>query len=179
MVKVKAGSHYSSSKQFSCSNDSTYYLTLTFSNLLMMKLSTTSFVIILQAVSLTKATAETNLRGASDLNADITPDDTLDIMRELEDRSINTTDEEVICHPYDLQWDDLTSEQRVAARDLSFNSRKWDDDTLLDPSAIRHDYWIDAPSGETELTNTERTAAILLGYTEGKRPDIVLSGFLC
>jgi len=129
-----------------------------------MKLFTTaSFVIILQAVSLmTKATAETNLRGASDLNIDIIPGDTLDIMRELEDSPTNTTDEEVICHPYDLKWDDLTSEQRDAARDLSFNSHKWDDDTLLDPSAIRHDYWIDAPSGETELTNTERTAAILL-----------------
>eukprot|EP00563_Minutocellus_polymorphus_P021152 CAMPEP_0197722526 /NCGR_PEP_ID=MMETSP1434-20131217/5189_1 /TAXON_ID=265543 /ORGANISM="Minutocellus polymorphus, Strain CCMP3303" /LENGTH=222 /DNA_ID=CAMNT_0043307693 /DNA_START=41 /DNA_END=709 /DNA_ORIENTATION=- len=142
-----------------------------------MTLSTTSFIIItitiLQAapLSVSKATAETNLRD-SDLHVGIIPDDILGIVRELGVVPANTTDEEeVVCHPYDLKWDDLTSEQKDAARDLSYNVRKWGNDTLPDPSAIRHDYWIDAPSGETELTTTERTAAMLLGYTEGSWED--------
>ena len=116
-----------------------------------MKLSTASFFIIFQAASsLSKATAETNLRG---------------VVRELEG------DDGEICHPYDLDWDDLSSEQRDAAQDLSFNANKWDADK--DPSEIKNDYWIDAPDGETELTTTEREAAILLGWNEGNRCLIV------
>ena len=144
-----------------------------------MKLSTSSFVIILQAASsLSKATAEANLRGAPDLNIDVIPVD----MRELEGNSTNataratatfTTDGELICHPYDLDWDDLTNNQQTAARDLSFDSDVWDDDTAKDPKEIRNDYWIDAPDDETELTNKERMAAIVLGWNEGKRRLIV------
>ena len=144
-----------------------------------MKLFTSSFVIILQAVA--KATAEANLRGVSDLNIDIIPVD----MRELEGNSTNATatnataiatftiDEEVICHPYDLDWEALTKDQQKAAKALSFDSDVWDDDTAKDPKEIRNDYWIDAPDDETELTNKERTAAILLGWNEGKRCLIV------
>ena len=200
-----------------------------------MKLSTSSFVIILQAASsLSKATAEANLRGAPDLNIDVIPVDvpevegnstnatasfttelegnstnatatfttelegnstsaTATFTTELEGDSINatatfttelegnstnataratatfTTDGELICHPYDLDWDDLTNNQQTAARDLSFDSDVWDDDTAKDPKEIRNDYWIDAPDDETELTNKERTAAIVLGWNEGKR----------
>ena len=178
---------------------------------LIMKLFTSSFVIILQAAA--KATAEANLRGVPDLNIDIIPVD----MRELEGNSTNatatittelegdstsatatfttelegnstnatatfTTDGELICHPYDLDWDDLTNNQQTAARDLSFDSDVWDDDTAKDPKEIRNDYWIDAPDDETELTNKERTAAIVLGWNEGKRRLVVyrlLLTFFC
>ena len=135
----------------------------------MMKLATgvCTLIIILPAAQ-SKATSKSNLRGsdfpAADLHVDNISDESVDIIRQL----TNTTDEDVDCHPYDLKWDELTSQQKDAARDLSYNRHKWDDDTALDPSAIRHDYWIDAPSGETELTNTERNAAILLGYNEGE-----------
>ena len=137
-----------------------------------MKLFTSSFVIILQAAA--KATAETNLRGVPDVNIDIIPVD----MRELEGNSTNatatfTTDEELLCHPYDLEWDDLTNNQQKAAKALSFNATTWDDDTAKDPKEIRNDYWIDAPDDETELTNKERTAAIVLGWNEGERCLVV------
>ena len=84
-----------------------------------------------------------------------------------------TTDGELICHPYDLDWDDLTNNQQKAAKALSFNATTWDDDTAKDPKEIRNDYWIDAPDDETELTNKERTAAIVLGWNEGKRRLVV------
>lgn len=132
-----------------------------------MKFSTVCTLIFLQAVQ-SKAPAKTNLRG-SDLHVDIISDVSVDIIRRLEVDLTNATEDEVECHPYDLKWDELTSQQKDAARDLSYNRHKWDNDTLPDPSAIRHDYWIDAPSGETELTSRERNAAILLGYNEGKR----------
>ena len=148
---------------------------------LIMKLFTSSFVIILQAAA--KATAEAKLlRGVPDLNIDIIPVD----MRELEGNSTNTTtptnataiatftiDGDVICHPYDRDWEDLTNDQQKAAKALSFDSDVWDDDNAKDPKEIRNDYWIDAPDDETELTNKERTAAILLGWNEGKRCLIV------
>ena len=146
-----------------------------------MKLFTSSFVIILQAAA--KATAEANLRGNPDVNIGIIPVD----MRELEGNSTNatatfTTDGELICHPYDLDWDDLTNNQQKAAKALSFNATTWDDDTAKDPKEIRNDYWIDAPDDETELTNKERMAAIVLGWNEGKRRLIVyrlLFTFFC
>jgi hypothetical protein len=134
-----------------------------------MKFSTVCTLIFLQAVQ-SKAPAKTNLRG-SDLHVDIISDVSVDIIRRLEVDLTNATDDEVECHPYDLKWDELTSQQKDAARDLSYNRHKWDNDTLPDPSAIRHDYWIDAPSGETELTSRERNAAILLGYNEGSWED--------
>ena len=121
------------------------------------------------------ATFTTELEGDS-INATAT------FTTELEGNSTNataratatfTTDGEVICHPYDLDWDDLTNNQQTAARDLSFDSDVWDDDDAKDPSEIRNDYWIDAPKGETELTNKERTAAIVLGWNEGKRCLVV------
>ena len=148
---------------------------------LIMKLFTSSFVIILQAAA--KATTEANLRGGPDVNIDIIPVD----MRELEGNSTNatatfTTDEELVCHPYDLDWDDLTNNQQKAAKALSFNATTWDDDTAKDPKEIRNDYWIDAPDDETELTNKERTAAIVLGWNEGKRRLVVyrfLFTFFC
>ena len=133
-----------------------------------MKLSTAcKFITILLPAVQSKATAKSNLRG-SDSHVDIISGDSVDIIRQLDVGLTNTTDEDVVCHPYDLKWDELTSQQKDAARDLSYNRHKWDNDTLPDPSAIRHDYWIDAPSGETELTNKERNAAILLGYNEGE-----------
>ena len=134
-----------------------------------MKLSTAcKFIIVLQAAQSKAATAKSNLRGSDSNVDDIISDESVDIIRQLDVSLTNTTDEDVDCHPYDLKWDELTSQQKDAARDLSYNRHKWDNDTLPDPSAIRHDYWIDAPSGETELTNKERNAAILLGYNEGE-----------
>ena len=132
-----------------------------------MKLSIACALIILHVhVAQSKATSKSNLRG-SDLHVDILLDESVGVMRRLQVNLTNTTDEDIDCHPYDLKWDELSSQQKDAARDLSYNRNKWDNDTLPDPSAIRHDYWINAPSGETKLTNTERNAAILLGYNEG------------
>ena len=134
-----------------------------------MKLSIALTLIMLHVpAAQSKATAKSNLRGSDSHVDDIISDESVDIIRQLDVSLTNTTDEDVDCHPYDLKWDELTSQQKDAARDLSYNRHKWDNDTLPDPSAIRHDYWIDAPSGETELTNRERNAAILLGYNEGK-----------
>lgn len=74
----------------------------------------------------------------------------------------------VPCHPYELKWDELTTDQKDAARGLSFNKLRWDDDTgLPDPVEIRNDFWKDAPSGETELSARELENAMLLGYSEG------------
>mmetsp|Transcript_25761 Transcript_25761/g.52377 ORF Transcript_25761/g.52377 Transcript_25761/m.52377 type:complete len:194 (-) Transcript_25761:1482-2063(-) len=83
-----------------------------------------------------------------------------------------TVDEPVPCHPYEYKWIALTSKQKDAARALGYNSRKWDNSSAPEPSAIRHDYWDNPPDGERGLTSVERSAATLLGYNEGSWEDL-------